>query len=68
MKMPLRDRSDYWVNDSQRTRTAPTDESQQKNTNCKRLWKSIQEVNQLIKQFEQMSKMMKMMQGGKGRK
>ncbi len=29
--------------------------------------KSIQEVNQLIKQFEQMSKMMKMMQGGKGR-
>ena len=28
--------------------------------------KSIQEVNQLIKQFEQMGKMMKMMQGGKG--
>ncbi len=28
---------------------------------------SIQEVNQLIKQFEQISKMMKMMQGGKGR-
>ena len=28
---------------------------------------SVQEVNQLIKQFEQMSKMMKMMQGGKGR-
>ena len=28
---------------------------------------SLQEVNQLIKQFEQMSKMMKMMQGGKGR-
>jgi signal recognition particle subunit SRP54 len=28
---------------------------------------SIQEVNQLIKQFEQMSKMMKMMQGGKGK-
>ena len=28
--------------------------------------KSIQEVNQLIKQFEQMSKMMKMVQGGKG--
>ena len=27
---------------------------------------SLQEVNQLIKQFEQMSKMMKMMQGGKG--
>jgi signal recognition particle subunit SRP54 len=28
---------------------------------------SIQEVNQLIKQFEQMSKMMKMMQGGNGK-
>ena len=28
---------------------------------------SIQEVNQLIKQFEQMSKIMKMMQGGKGK-
>ena len=28
---------------------------------------SVQEVNQLIKQFEQMSKMMKMMQGAKGR-
>ena len=29
--------------------------------------KSVEEVNQLIKQFEQMGKMMKMMQGGKGR-
>ena len=29
--------------------------------------KTMQEVNQLIKQFEQMSKMMKMMQGGKGK-
>lgn len=29
---------------------------------------SIQEVNQLMKQFEQMSKMMKMMQGGGGKK
>ena len=29
---------------------------------------SIQEVNQLMKQFNQMSKMMKMMQGGGGRK
>ena len=28
---------------------------------------SIQEVNQLIKQFDQMSKMMKMMQGGRGK-
>ena len=30
--------------------------------------RSIQEVNQLLKQFNQMSKMMKMMQGGGGRK
>jgi signal recognition particle subunit SRP54 len=29
---------------------------------------SVQEVNQLMKQFNQMSKMMKMMQGGGGRK
>ena len=29
---------------------------------------SIQEVNQLLKQFNQMSKMMKMMQGGGGKK
>ena len=28
---------------------------------------SVQEVNQLLKQFNQMSKMMKMMQGGKGK-
>jgi signal recognition particle subunit SRP54 len=28
---------------------------------------SITEVNQLLKQFDQMSKMMKMMQGGKGK-
>jgi len=29
--------------------------------------RTIDEVNQMIKQFHQMSKMMKMMQGGKGR-
>ena len=29
---------------------------------------SLQEVNQLMKQFNQMSKMMKMMQGGRGKK
>ena len=29
---------------------------------------SVQEVNQLLKQFTQMSKMMKMMQGGGGKK
>ncbi|CAM1365377.1 Signal Recognition Particle (SRP) component with 4.5S RNA (ffs) [Tenacibaculum sediminilitoris] len=29
---------------------------------------SVQEINQLMKQFDQMSKMMKMMQGGGGRK
>ena len=30
--------------------------------------RDVQEVNQLLKQFTQMSKMMKMMQGGGGRK
>jgi len=30
--------------------------------------RSVQEVNQLLKQFNQMSKMMKMMQGGGGKK
>ncbi|QHI36471.1 Signal recognition particle protein [Kordia antarctica] len=30
--------------------------------------RSVQEMNQLLKQFDQMSKMMKMMQGGGGRK
>lgn len=29
---------------------------------------TIQEINQLMKQFNQMSKMMKMMQGGGGKK
>ena len=28
---------------------------------------SVQQINQLLKQFNQMSKMMKMMQGGKGK-
>ncbi|MEP2968326.1 MAG: signal recognition particle protein, partial [Nonlabens ulvanivorans] len=28
---------------------------------------TVTEVNQLLKQFDQMSKMMKMMQGGKGK-
>jgi signal recognition particle subunit SRP54 len=39
-----------------------------KNRIAKGSGRSIQEVNQLIKQFEQMSKMMKMMQGGKSSK
>jgi signal recognition particle subunit SRP54 len=30
--------------------------------------RDVQEVNQLLKQFDQMSKMMKMMQGGRGKK
>ena len=38
-----------------------------KNRIAKGSGRSIQEVNQLIKQFEQMSKMMKMMQGGNGK-
>ena len=29
---------------------------------------SVQQINQLLKQFQQMSKMMKMMQGGGGKK
>jgi len=29
---------------------------------------TVQEINQLLKQFEQMGKMMKMMQGGGGKK
>jgi signal recognition particle subunit SRP54 len=29
---------------------------------------SVQQINQLLKQFDQMSKMMKMMQGGGGKK
>jgi signal recognition particle subunit SRP54 len=41
--------------------------SSRKNRIAKGSGRSIQEVNQLIKQFEQMSKMMKMMQGGKGK-
>ena len=52
----------------------PTERSQPKLLNTSRKnriekgsGRSIQEVNQLIKQFEQMSKMMKMMQGGKGK-
>ena len=52
----------------------PTERSQpkllntsRKNRIAKGSGRSIQEVNQLIKQFEQMSKMMKMMQGGKGK-
>ena len=38
-----------------------------KNRIAKGSGRTIQEVNQLMKQFEQMSKMMKMMQGGGGR-
>jgi signal recognition particle subunit SRP54 len=30
--------------------------------------RQVQDVNQLLKQFDQMSKMMKMMQGGGGKK
>jgi signal recognition particle subunit SRP54 len=38
-----------------------------KNRIAKGSGRTVQEVNQLMKQFEQMSKMMKMMQGGGGR-
>jgi signal recognition particle subunit SRP54 len=53
----------------------PTERSQPKSIDAsrkKRIAKgsgtSLQEVNQLMKQFNQMSKMMKMMQGGHGKK
>ena len=39
-----------------------------KNRIAKGSGRKIEEVNQLMKQFDQMSKMMKMMQGGGGKK
>jgi signal recognition particle subunit SRP54 len=38
-----------------------------KNRIAKGAGRKVEEVNQLIKHFNQMSKMMKMMQGGKGK-
>lgn len=46
----------------------PMINTSRKNRIAKGSGTSIQQVNQLMKQFEQMSKMMKMMQGGGGKK
>ena len=51
----------------ERTQPAKLDASRKKRI-AKGSGRSIQDVNQLLKQFEQMSKMMKMMQGGGGKK
>jgi len=48
--------------------TPTTIDSSRKKRIAKGSGTSVQEVNQLMKQFNQMSKMMKMMQGGGGRK
>jgi len=52
---------------AERTKPALLDASRKKRI-AKGSGRTIQEVNQLLKQFTQMSKMMKMMQGGGGRK
>ncbi len=52
---------------AERTKPALLDASRKKRI-AKGSGRTIQEVNQLLKQFNQMSKMMKMMQGGGGRK
>tara|TARA_R110000868_G_scaffold21640_12_gene89877 strand:- start:20757 stop:22094 length:1338 start_codon:yes stop_codon:yes gene_type:complete len=50
-------------------RATPTKlDSSRKKRIAKGSGRNIQEVNQLLKQFDQMSKMMKMMQGGGGKK
>jgi len=54
---------------TQEERTKPTTiNASRKKRIAKGSGTSVQEVNQLMKQFNQMSKMMKMMQGGGGRK
>jgi signal recognition particle subunit SRP54 len=52
---------------SERTKPAIIDANRKKRI-AKGSGTSIQEVNQLMKQFDQMSKMMKMMQGGGGKR
>ena len=52
---------------SERT-TPSTINSSRKKRIAKGSGSTVQDVNQLMKQFTQMSKMMKMMQGGGGRK
>ncbi|MGH1383191.1 signal recognition particle protein [Kordia sp.] len=52
---------------SERSKPAMINASRKKRI-AKGAGRSVQEMNQLLKQFDQMSKMMKMMQGGGGRK
>ena len=57
----------YSMTPSERS-TPSTINSSRKKRIAKGSGTSVQEVNQLMKQFNQMSKMMKMMQGGGGKK
>ena len=57
----------YAMTPGERTTPATINASRKKRI-AKGSGTSVQQVNQLLKQFNQMSKMMKMMQGGGGRK
>jgi len=57
----------YSMTPEERSNPAKLNASRKKRV-AKGSGRSIQEVNQLLKQFNQMSKMMKMMQGGGGKK
>lgn len=57
----------YSMTPGERTKPAVINANRKKRI-AKGAGRSVQEVNQLLKQFNQMSKMMKMMQGGGGKK
>ena len=57
----------YSMTPKERATPAIIDASRKKRI-AKGSGRDVQEVNQLMKQFDQMSKMMKMMQGGGGRR
>ena len=57
----------YAMTPEERSTPAKLDASRKKRI-AKGSGRDVKEVNQLLKQFEQMSKMMKMMQGGGGKK
>ncbi|NQY28491.1 MAG: signal recognition particle protein [Flavobacteriaceae bacterium] len=57
----------YSMTPGERTKPASINANRKKRI-AKGAGRSVQEVNQLLKQFNQMSKMMKMMQGGGGKK
>ena len=57
----------YSMTPDERTKPAVINANRKKRI-AKGAGRSVQEVNQLLKQFNQMSKMMKMMQGGGGKK